>query len=61
MANSKNNVPVDPLQNLKELIYFIAENILRAFPFLVATLTFILFAILALLFFIFQGGTVITP
>lgn len=53
--------PVDPLKNLKELIELITKNILIAFPVLVAVLTFILFAIVALLLLIFQGGTIISP
>lgn len=53
--------PVDPLENLKRLFYFLVEDVLRAFPVLVGILTFIFFAILALLFFIFQGGNIISP
>jgi len=50
--------PVDPLKNLMELIYVIARDILKAFPFLVGGLTLILFLIIALLMFLFQGSII---
>ncbi|HRN70371.1 MAG TPA: hypothetical protein PLS49_04240 [Candidatus Woesebacteria bacterium] len=53
--------PVDIIRNLEKFINSIVKNILRFFPLLVGVLTFILFAILALLLFIFQGGNMITP
>lgn len=50
--------PVDPVENLKELLFSIAKIILKAFPQFVAILAFIFFAILALLLFLFNRVTI---
>ncbi len=54
-------MPVDPLKNLEKLFNFLVKDVLQAFPLIVGILTFILFSILAILFLIFQGGSVIVP
>ncbi len=50
-------IQVDPVENLKELLNFIAKIILKAFPQFVAIIALIFFAILAILLFLFNGLT----
>lgn len=54
-------MPADILKNLEKLLNFLVKDILQAFPLIVGILTFVLFSILAILFLIFQGGSVIVP